>query len=166
MATTASIIANLNALLTGAAGGLGVASIRHPLEKSWNFADGTGLNKISKVWSRKAQSLVLSGTESWDLAGALTDAQGNAVVFTKVRALYLYAYLANVNNVVIGNDTNHLPIFGAVTHTQAVFPNGAFLLVNPTAAGWAVAAGTGDIIKITNSGAGTAVVYDLAVLGE
>jgi hypothetical protein len=165
MAVTTTLTANFNALLTGAAGGLGVASVRHPLEKSFNFADGTGLDQASKVWTRLAQSLAASASDSFDLSGALTDSLGNPAVFTKVKAIYVFAYAANTNNVVIGNDTNHVPIFGAVTHSFAILPGNIFLVTNRSVAGWTVTAGTGDIIKLTNSAAGTAVVYDIAILG-
>src|SRR5688500_6647855 len=65
MAVTATILANFNARLTGAAGGLGVADVRHPLDTSFNFADGTGLNQASQIWSRSAQSLAASTSETW-----------------------------------------------------------------------------------------------------
>jgi hypothetical protein len=165
MAVTTTLTANFNALLTGQAGGLGVASVRHPLERSFNFADGTGLNQASKVWTRLAQSLGASASDSFDLSGALTDSLGNAAVFTKVKCIYVAASAANTNNVVIGNDTNHVPIFGAVTHSFAILPGNIFVITNNSVAGWTVTAGTGDILKITNSAAGTAVVYDIAVLG-
>ena len=39
------------------------------------------------------------------------------------------------------------------------------LLVAPGAAGYAVTAGTGDILKVANSGAGTGVTYDIVIVG-
>jgi hypothetical protein len=166
MAVTASLVANFAALLTGAAGGLGTASVRHPLEKTISFTDGTGAAQVNKIWTRSAQSLAASTSDSWDLSGSLTDSLGTTVVFTKMKLIYIFAAAANVNNVVLGNDTNHVPIFGAVTHSVAVLPGNVLCLTNNSAAGWTVTAGTGDIIKITNSGAGTAVVYDIAILGS
>lgn len=166
MAVTATLAANFSALLTGAAGSLGVASVRHPLEKSLVFTDGSGAGQVNKVWGRLGQSLAASSSDSWDLAGSLTDALGVTVVFTKLKLVYIFAYAANVNNVVIGNDTNHVPIFSAVTASQAILPGNLFLITNNTAAGWTVTASTGDIIKITNSAGGTAVVYDIAILGS
>jgi hypothetical protein len=165
MATTATILAHLNALLTGPAGGLGVASVRHPLEKDFTITDGAGLNQISKIWSKKAQSLAASTSETWDLSGALTDALGNVMIMTKLKAVMVVAALANVNDVVLGNDAAHVVIFGANTHSVAIKPGQAFLLTNFTAAGWVVTATTADLIKITNGGAGTPVVYDIALLG-
>ena len=165
MAVTSSVVANFNSLLTGVAGGLGVASVRHPLEVALNITDGTGLNQCNKVWSRKDQSLALSSSETWDLSGALTNALGAAVVFTAIKVLMVYAKPANVNNVVVGNDAAHTVIFGANTHSFAITPGNVMLLTNLSAAGWTVTNTTADLIKVTNSGAGTAVIYDIAVLG-
>jgi hypothetical protein len=165
MAVTATMTANFSALLTGAAGSLGVASVRHPLEKTLTFSDGTGLNQVNKVWGKLAQSLAASSSDSFDFSGSLTDALGVTVVFTKIKLVYIFAYAANVNNVVVGNDTNHVPIFSAVTASHAILPGNIWCVTNNSIAGWTVTGGTGDIIKITNSAGGTAVVYDIAVLG-
>jgi hypothetical protein len=39
------------------------------------------------------------------------------------------------------------------------------LLVAPDAAGYAVTATTADILRVTNGGAGTSVVYEIVILG-
>ena len=39
------------------------------------------------------------------------------------------------------------------------------LIASPTAAGWLVTAGTGDLLKIANGGAGSAVDYDIILIG-
>ena len=165
MAVTGSVVANLSALLTGAAGGLGVASVKHPLEVALNITNGTGANQCNKVWSRKDQSLAASSSETWDLAGSLTDALGTTVVFSAIKVIFVFAKAANVNNVVIGGDAAHVLIFDAALDSVSIRPGNPFLLTNLTAAGWTVTGTTADLIKVTNSGAGTAEVYDIAVLG-
>jgi hypothetical protein len=48
----------------------------------------------------------------------------------------------------------------------ALGPGGIFLFVNPGAAGIAtVTAGTGDILRVDNSGAGTTVTFDIVIIG-
>ena len=165
MAVTGSIVTNFNALLTGAAGGLGVASVKHPLEVAFSITHGTGANQCNRVWTRKEQSLAASTSETWDLAGSLTDSLGTAAVFTALKVIMVRAAATNTNNVVVGNDAAHVLIFGAATQSFAVLPGQVMVLTNLSAGGWTVTGTTADLIKITNSGAGTAVVYDIALLG-
>lgn len=165
MAVTGSVVTNFNALLTGAAGGLGVASVKHPLEVAFSITSGTGANQCNKVWSRKDQSLAASTSETWDLSGSLLDSLGSAVVFTGVKVLAVHAKSTNTNNVVVGGDAAHVLFFDAALDSVSLRPGQVLFLTNLTAAGWTVTAATADLIKVTNSAAGTAVVYDIAVLG-
>jgi hypothetical protein len=54
---------------------------------------------------------------------------------------------------------------GAATHTVTVRPGGLFQLIAPDATAYAVTATTADLLRITNSGAGTSVTYDIVLLG-
>ncbi|KKL08722.1 hypothetical protein LCGC14_2572990, partial [marine sediment metagenome] len=103
-----------------------------------------------------------------DLSGVLTDAFGALIAFSKIKTLIVAASANNTNDVVIGGAATFQFInwVGAVTDTIIIQPNGLFLLHNPTAGGYAVTAGTGDLLKIANSAGGTSVVYDVIVIGE
>ena len=165
MAVTSSVSMSFASLLTGAAGGLGVASVKHPLDVLLTIASGTGATQCNRVWTRKDQSLAASSSETWDLAGALTDSLGAACVFTALKVIALYAKPANTNNVVIGADAAHVVIFDAALDSVSIRPGQVFLMTNLTTAGWTVTGTSADLIKIANSGAGTPVIYDLALLG-
>jgi hypothetical protein len=45
-------------------------------------------------------------------------------------------------------------------------PGGLMLLVAPTAAGFPVVAGTGDLLNIVNANAGASGAYDIVVVGS
>ncbi|MGL5908611.1 MAG: hypothetical protein ACRCZP_01335, partial [Phycicoccus sp.] len=87
----------------------------------------------------------------------------------KVKAIVIAAAAGNTNNVVVGGAaTNGFTSWvGAATHTVTVRPGGVLaLFTGPADAnGYAVVAGTGDLLRVANSGAGTPVSYDLLVIG-
>lgn len=155
----------LNTVLTA---GLDLASQVSQLQWSRGFAldSGVGANQADKIFS-DTRTIAASGTDDLDLAGALTDAFGAVMTFVKVKAIGVSASPANVNNVVVGNAAANQfqGPFGAVTHTVAIAPGGMFLIARPDATGWGVTAGTGDLLRVTNGGAGTSVTYDVVILG-
>lgn len=128
--------------------------------------DGTGIDQANAVYI-DAFSIAASGSQLYDLAGTLTDRLGNPLVFTAIKTILVRADAANVNNVVYGNALNDLagPV-SPITATLPILPGGFMLLVNRSAAGWAVVAGTGDQLKLANSGAGSVVTGTIVVIGE
>lgn len=165
MTIALEILAGIRGLLSTSGDG-GVASL--PVSKigSVNLTDGTGAAQANAIYIDDF-SIAASGSLNYDLAGALTDRLGNLLVFTAVKAIYLFADLTNVNNIILGNGTTpFIGPFGAAAHTLAVGPGAPLVLVDRSAAGWPVVAGTGDILKLANGGAGTAVTGTLVVVGE
>ncbi|MEV0149107.1 MULTISPECIES: hypothetical protein [unclassified Nonomuraea] len=131
-----------------------------------SFADGVGLNQANRIWSDE-RTLAASANEDLDLAGTLTDPFGVAITLARVKALFVAASAANANNVVIGAAASNAFVgpFGAATHTLAVRPGGLLALTAPDATGYAVTAGTGDLLRVANSGAGSSVTYQIVVIG-
>lgn len=129
------------------------------------FTSGSGSGQIAKVFHDQ-RALSPSGTEDLDLAASLVDGLGSTITFSTIKAIYIKAASGNTNNVVIGNTGSNQFVgpFGAATHTIAVPPGGVFMITYP-GTGWTVTAGTGDLLKILNSGAGTSVTYDITLLG-
>jgi hypothetical protein len=144
----------------------GVASLPVAEGLTIDFANGTGLNQGNAVYIDEF-SIAASGSLDVDLSGSLTDRLGNALVFTAIKAVLVIADATNTNNVVVGGDANAVLLgFGAAAQSFAVPPGGCMALANPSAAGWTVTAGTGDILQLANSGAGSAVTGTLVVIGE
>lgn len=164
MPLTSGVSVALSGTLTSA---LDLATGSSPLSvrKAVNLASGTGIGKADKIWADR-RTLAASATEDLDLAGVLLDAFGTAITFVKVKGLYISAADANSNNVVVGAATAPWATLLSTTGTLTLRP-GAFVGVGTGAAdaGYAVTATTGDILKIANSGAGTSITYDIAIIG-
>jgi len=132
---------------------------------SYSFGDGTGADQAKIVFTDE-RTLAASANESLDLAGGLTDAFGQAITFTKIKAIAIKAAAGNTNNVEVGGAaSNAFLLFKDATDVLPVRPGGMALIVAPDAAGIAVTAGTGDLLKVANSGGGTGVTYQIAILG-
>jgi len=147
---------------------LDVGVVSYPLNYSFLsiLSDGTGANQAKNFFT-DTRTLTASANEDLDLSGVLLDAFGAAILFTKIKALIITADAANVNDVVVGGAaTNQVAsIFGAVTHTIKVKPGGMLALVAPDVNGYAITAATGDLLRVTNGGAGTSVTYTIIVIG-
>jgi len=153
-----------NATLTGDSD-LGGRDYSLGYKKTLTFTHGTGLNQANQIWTDTRQ-IAASGSDDIDLAGVLTSPLGTTLTFTKIKSIIVYAYDTNVNNVVIGGDANGLVNWvGNVNDVVNLRPGGFICLAAPDATGYAVVASTGDILQIANSGSGTAVDYDIIVIG-
>jgi len=133
---------------------------------SASLANGTGANQANAFWI-DARTLAASATENLDLAGVLTDAFGNVLTFTKIKAVLVEADDANVNDVVLGGAASNAwaAMFGDATDTIKIKPGGFFMIVAPDANGLAVTASTGDLLKVANSGGGSGIGYTIALVG-
>lgn len=131
-----------------------------------SVANGTLIDQANAIYVDYF-TIAASGTLAIDLAGTLTDAHGNAVVFTKVKEILLLADNANTNNLVLGNGgvNSFLGPFAAAANTVTVKPGNRFNATDYSLAGWPVVAGTGDILQIANSAAGTSVSGKIVIVG-
>jgi hypothetical protein len=140
-----------------------------PISLAWAapLVSGVGLNQADKIYGAAGIVLGPSAGLDIDLAGALTDPFGLAVVMVKLKAIALRAAVGNTNNVNINRPaTNGVPWLTAVSAGIPLGPGGIFLFVNPGLAGIAtVTPATGDIFRLDNSGAGTSVTVDLVLIG-
>lgn len=129
------------------------------------LTSGTGANQADLMFSDK-RTLSASASENLDLAGGLADAFGATLTFATVKAIMIKAAAGNTNDVVVGGAASNAFVgpFGGTTPTVAVKPGGFLLLFAP-ATGWTVTASTGDILKVANSSSGSAVTYDVVLLG-
>ncbi len=166
MSLTSRVTVELTGLLTTA---LDFSSPASPVDirQQFDLAPGTGAGQADKIWTDQ-RTLAASATEDLDLAGVLVDAFGAAITFARIKAILIRAAAGNANNVVVGAaaSAQWSTLLGA-TGTVILRP-GAVALVAAGAAdatGYAVTATTADLLKVANSGAGTGVTYDIAVVG-
>ena len=130
--------------------------------------NGTAAGQADLLFSDR-RTIAASGTDDIDLAAALSDAFGASLTLVRVKAMLISASASNVNNVVVGGAAANgfVSWVGDATDKVVVRPGGTFLLaVGATdGTGYGVTAGTGDLLRVANSGAGSSVVYDIVLLG-
>ncbi|MEO3875527.1 hypothetical protein ABGB18_42670 [Nonomuraea sp. B12E4] len=135
------------------------------LARQLNFAEGAGAGQANMIWHDKV-TINASSTQTVDLAGTLTGPFGTTLTFARVKMLLVLASPGNTNNVnVVRDSTNGVPLFLAAGDGVPVKPGGMLWWYDPTAAGVSVTAGSGDLLNLVNSGAGTSVSADVVVVG-
>lgn len=128
--------------------------------KNLAISDGTGANAAQVQWND--ERALAGSSEDLDLSGVLKNRKGKTVAATKVKALVVMASASNAGNLTVRfNPTNG---WTAVCTGDVVLHPGGFLAIGtPNANGYAVTAGTGDILRIMGA-AGYA--YTIGFLAE
>lgn len=166
MPLTSNLGMTVSGLLTGTAD-LSTPSDDLSWRRAVALSSGTGAGAADKRFT-DTRTLSASATEDLDLAGVLLDAFGAAITFVKIKGLFVSAAAANTNNVVIGNAaaTAWAALLGA-TGTVTLRPGTTFGVMAGVAdaTGYAVAAGSTDLLKVANSAGGTSVSYDIVIIG-
>lgn len=128
---------------------------------------GTAAGQADRLFYDE-RTLGASANEDLDLAGVLTDNFGATFTLLRVKALVVTASASNVNNVVVGAAASNAwaTLLGA-TGTITVRPDTtvAACVGSADGTGYAVTGGTGDLLRIANSGAGTSVTYQIVIIG-
>jgi hypothetical protein len=163
-----SLTARLRLIIDGiqsASRDLGTTSAPFTESATLSFTDGVGNSQADRVWTDQ-RTLAASATEDLDLAAVLVDAiSGAALTFATIKAVIVKAAAGNTNNVNVSRPaSNGVPLFAAAGDLIAVKPGGLFAWACPNA-GVAVTPATGDLLTITNSGAGTPVTFDIILIG-
>lgn len=166
MPLSSSVLFQVQAYLSNITADLAVPGANYSFATQYQLDNGTGANQADKLYA-DSNTLAASANTDVDLAGSLTDVLGAALTFAKVKAIFLRAATGNTNNVVLGGAASNAFVgpFGAAAHTISVSPGGFLGIIAPDSAGWTVTAGTGDLLRIANSGAGSTVTYDVVIIG-
>ena len=130
-----------------------------------SFADGVAAGQCNAMW-QDTRTLTTGASESLDFAPTSSSGKTGVVTFARIKVVYVRADPANTTNITVSKPTNGLNIFtgGTTPALAALTPGGAFLWVDPSATGVPVAAGTADLLAITNS-AGASANYTIIVAG-
>ncbi|MFI6819266.1 hypothetical protein ACIBG7_43245 [Nonomuraea sp. NPDC050328] len=130
------------------------------------FAQGAGAGQADMIWADR-RTIAASATDSLDLAGsALQSPFGGGLTFARLKMIFVRAAAANVNNVnIIRPASNGVPWALAAGDGFPIRPGGIFFWYDPSAAGAVVTPGTGDLLDLVNSGAGTTVEYEVVLVG-
>jgi len=164
MALVTTIGVDINSLFSSV---LDLQAPQVPLVKRYTvaLANGVAANQANVVWADQ-RTIAPSGVDSLDLqGGGLVDALGVAFAPVKLKAIIIQSAKANLNNLTLFGDANHVPILGTVATVTTLQPGGIYAQQWPALAGVAVTAGTGDIVKVTNAAGTNSVVYDIIIIG-
>lgn len=180
-ASAQDLTARISAKITGQAVASGYEFKPPTLRLAYTFndtlADGTGADQANQVYQDLA-TLAADQIVSYDLAGGLTDEFGGTVTFTKIKTIMLLNTSTTASVLAIGGGTggNGTNAFDTWCRSQAgagagdgservlVGPGGVFLLYRPDVTGYAVTAGTGDILIIEEEST-LAASYELTLIG-
>jgi hypothetical protein len=132
---------------------------------SVQYDNGVGANQAN-VFFADTRTLAASATEDLDLTGSLSDVFAASLVNARIKAIRISAASGNTNNVIVGaaSATQWVTLLNAAG-TVTLPPGAYFEAAVPTAAGWAVTAGTGDLLKVANSAGSTSVTYTIELIG-
>lgn len=137
-----------------------------PFHADLIIGSGTGAGQSDLTYFN-TRTLAASGSGTVDLAGGLTSPLGETLTFVEVTAILVRAAAGNGGNITFGpNGSNgFLGPFADATDRIRLAAGQACLLTN-SGAGWAVTAGTGDLLSFANSDASNSGSYDLVILGR
>jgi hypothetical protein len=123
---------------------------------------GTGLGQADVIFSDTRST---AGTDSLDMVGGgLLDNLGVAWAPARIKGIIVVAAAANTGNVLFRRPaSNGVPFMSAAADEIPIHPGGVVIIWAPSAAGYVVTAGTGDLIELAAS-AGT-VTYDIYIIG-
>jgi len=128
------------------------------------FTEGYEAGKVNLLWYDRRTLAAPGDLDTLDLAGTMKDAFNDAVVFARLKVLFI-RNLSTVSGIQWGQPADGVPIFNA-TARMIVGANG-FVLAGTDKGGWLVGAGATDKLTVYHDGAvgSPAVVYDIALLG-
>lgn len=132
------------------------------------LSSGTGAGKADLIFS-DTRTILASAADDLDLAGGLTSPLGDSLTFVKVKALIVSASTANTNTVLVGGDAGNTFLTWVVGENDGVVlrPGATLALFagQDDATAYPVAAGTGDLLRITNGSSGSTVDYSIVIIG-
>ena len=144
----------------------GPAAVRATTAHGVRLQDGVGAGQAD-ISFHDTRTILASGNEDLDLAGVLVDALGATITAVRIKLIYVRASVGNVTDIVVGNAAaNAWATFLSATGTITLRPGASIMAIadETDATGWTVTAGTGDLLRVTNSG-GTDADYDIILVG-
>lgn len=142
------------------AGDLSATTKDQVIDLSMDFPNGTGVGAANNGYIKEI-TISGAGNTDIDLAAGLTAPDGTSLIFTSIRYVVIKSRSTGVMTIT-RPASNGAPIFKAAGDGIDLNAGGKFEYYDPT--GFAVTAGTGDLINVANA-AGTAQKVLLIVFG-
>lgn len=170
---TGTVTRTVSGLTNSISGAINSTTTNLLSTKPWSY--GTGVDSGNQILTT-AVSIAASGTNSFDLSGALTNIAGDSsATLSAVKAIMVELLTSAqdstngtaCSSITIGADATNpwLAPFDAGTGTYTIKSGGRWFHEDPTAAGLAVTAGTGDILQIVNNDGAVAAYVRITILG-
>lgn len=134
--------------------------------ESLELTPGTNTTGKADLLYTATRTVNASSNEDLDLAGALANAFGATITAAEIVLIFIKAAAGNTNNVNVSRPASNGfagPFLAAGDGVKIAPGEWA---VFQSKAGWAVTAGTGDLLNVANSGAGSSVSYDILIVGR
>lgn len=137
------------------------------------LANGTAASQADLLYVATG-TLAGAASVALDLAGSLLDAFGNTITFARIRSMFVELQTATAASAITvgGNATNSFANWitsaGAINTDQPrirVRNGGCFGLFSIDATGYAVTAGTADLLKLLNEDGVNTATYRVALIG-
>ena len=121
---------------------------------NWTHTSGTGANQMDQLFQATV-TLTNSASVTYNLAGGVTNAFGEAITFAEVRVMAVVAGTGNVGNVTVGGAAANAFVtwLGDASDKVSVGPGGVMAVVAPDATAYAVS--TNGNVLLTNTGTNT-----------
>lgn len=136
------------------------------VDKILSLIAGTDAANKANVMFSDRRTLAASANEDIDLAGALTDAFGATITAAEVVAIFVSAASGNTNSVNVTRPASNGFAGPFLAAGDGVSIKAGEWQAFVSQSGWAVTAGTGDLLNFANSGAGTSATYDIVIVGR
>jgi len=182
MATALSaLIASFNVTIKATAGG--IVDLATPqavlsMMKAMETAFGTGLANCDEIfWDRRM--IAASGNDPLDLAGTLVNPHQQVITFANVKAIGVFNRsdqaldyaggthaVTDAGIVILDTSSTFVGPCKTVAKGMVIEAGGMFLATRPLAAGWAVTAGSADILQVDNEDGADEALYDVVLIGE
>lgn len=145
---------------------------------SLSITNGTGSGSTADLKYTQLYTLTSSGTQSIDLAGSLTDEYGATITFARIKVMMIRVLSSTEDAASLGGPVD---VGGAASNqfvnwidTAAAkvrvggtaASKGLLLLAADGATGYAVTAGTGDTLKLTNTSGSQSVKVRVTFIGS
>lgn len=134
----------------------------------YNWVEGTGANQIQQTFT-DSRTLASAASENLDLSGGLLNIYNVTINFTRIRLLLIRCPSTNANVVRVGPGAANgwITAFNDASDRINVRPGGILILAAADPTGYAVTAGTGDILTVlnTNDISAVSVAYEIIIMG-
>lgn len=132
------------------------------------FASGNGANEIEQIFRDTRVVTLATGTDDIDLSGALLDMFGDALAFLTIRELVI-VNLSTVagEDLLIGAAGSNpvISLFNGDASAQVPCRAGGAQVWCDPLVGFAVAAGSADVLRVQHDGAAGDINFDIIVKG-